>query len=205
MPKDTRVRSFSLNRSRASPYMCSSGDDVKLWDDAMCPICLEIPHNAVLLRCSSSDNGCRPFMCNTSYRHSNCLDQFTNSSLSSPSTSVLRETHEPELLCPLCRGEIHGWTVIEPARQFLNNKARSCSSEKCDFRGTYRELRKHARSAHPNVRPTEVDEERRCDWTRFELERDHDDMLSSIQHFDLYSYVLHIYRTYYPPIYYTYV
>ncbi|XP_039033878.1 uncharacterized protein LOC120169863 [Hibiscus syriacus] len=117
MPKDARVRSASLNRSRASPYTCSSRDDVKLWDDAaICPICLEIPHNAVLLRCSSSNKGCRPFMCNTSYRHSNCLDQFTDSSLSSPSTFVLQKIHEPKLLCPLRRGEIHGWTVIEPTR-----------------------------------------------------------------------------------------
>ncbi|KAH7285801.1 hypothetical protein KP509_33G046400 [Ceratopteris richardii] len=42
----------------------------------MCPICMEIPHNAVLLRCSSYDKGCRPYMCDTSYRHSNCLDQY---------------------------------------------------------------------------------------------------------------------------------
>ncbi|OMO54281.1 hypothetical protein CCACVL1_27929 [Corchorus capsularis] len=88
---------------------------------------------------------------------------------------------EPKLLCPLCRGDIYGWSVVEPARQFMNSKARSCSSESCDFIGTYSELRKHARSDHPLVRPTEVDPERQRDWTRLERERDYEDVLSSIQ------------------------
>ncbi|KAK9022557.1 hypothetical protein V6N11_002809 [Hibiscus sabdariffa] len=88
---------------------------------------------------------------------------------------------QPKLLCPLCRGDIYGWSVVEPARQFMNSKVRSCSSETCDFSGTYSELRKHARSAHPLVRPTEVDPERQHDWTRLERERDYEDMLSSIQ------------------------
>ncbi|KAK8551186.1 hypothetical protein V6N12_039843 [Hibiscus sabdariffa] len=88
---------------------------------------------------------------------------------------------QPKLLCPLCRGDIYGWSVVESARQFMNSKVRSCSSETCDFSGTYSELRKHARSAHPLVRPTEVDPERQHDWTRLERERDYEDMLSSIQ------------------------
>lgn len=228
MPKDRRVGSISFDRSRVSPYPCSSRDakqcqpdnplglglgsaeDVKEWEDARCPICVEHPHNAVLLRCSSFEKGCRPFMCNTSYRHSNCLDQFCKSSVSSPSTTTLQEIPlenrtsasrswrdplpfndqtdavsdlKPKLLCPLCRGEIYGWSVVEPAREFMNSKARNCSSEKCDFSGTYIELRKHARSDHPLVRPTEVDPERQRDWTRFERERDYEDMLSSIQPF----------------------
>ncbi|XWS11838.1 hypothetical protein CRYUN_Cryun37aG0035500 [Craigia yunnanensis] len=169
---------------------------------------MEHPHNAVLLWCSSFEKGCRPFMCNTSYRHSNCLDQFCKSSVSSPSTAMPQEIPlgnmistplswrdrspfydqteagsdlQPKLLCPLCRGEIHGWSVVEPAREFMNSKARSCSSETCDFSGTYSELRKHARSDHPLVQPTEVDPERQRDWTRLEHERDYEDMISSIQ------------------------
>ncbi|XVF26634.1 hypothetical protein REPUB_Repub14bG0035000 [Reevesia pubescens] len=169
---------------------------------------MEHPHNAVLLRCSSFEKGCLPFMCNTSYRHSNCLDQFCMSSVSSPSTAMLQEIPlgsmtsssrswrslssfydqaeagsdlQPKLLCPLCRGEIYGWSVVEPARQFMNSKARSCSSETCNFSGTYSELRKHARSDHPLVRPTEVDPDRQRDWTRLERDRDYEDMLSSIQ------------------------
>lgn len=37
---------------------------------------MEQPHNAVLLICSSCKNGCRCYICNTSHRHSNCLDRF---------------------------------------------------------------------------------------------------------------------------------
>ncbi|KAF3777889.1 hypothetical protein EJ110_NYTH44821 [Nymphaea thermarum] len=48
----------------------------KEWDDASCPICMDHPHNAVLLICSSFDQGCRSYMCDTSYRHSNCLDRY---------------------------------------------------------------------------------------------------------------------------------
>lgn len=228
MEKDRRVRSLSFGRSRVSPYACSSrdakrcrpenplglgfgfgsADDVKEWEDARCPICMEHPHNAVLLQCSSFEKGCRPFMCNTSYRHSNCLDQFCKSSVSSPSTVMLQEIplgnmtyasrsrrdpsalydqteagsdSQPKLLCPLCRGDVYGWTVVQPAREFMNSKDRSCSSETCDFSGTYSELRKHARSEHPLTRPTEVDPERQHDWTRFEHDRDYEDVLSSIQ------------------------
>ncbi|EOY26547.1 Uncharacterized protein TCM_028350 isoform 2 [Theobroma cacao] len=119
MPKDRRVRSLSFDRSRVSPYPCSS---------------------------RGADGGL-----------------------------------QPKLVCPLCRGAIYGWSVVEPARRFMNSKARNCSSETCDFSGTYGELRKHARSEHPLVRPTEVDPERQHDWTRLERERDYEDMLSSIQ------------------------
>ncbi|XP_057961960.1 uncharacterized protein LOC131153573 [Malania oleifera] len=45
-------------------------------DEASCPICMDYPHNAVLLLCSSHDKGCRSYICDTSYRHSNCLDRF---------------------------------------------------------------------------------------------------------------------------------
>ncbi|XP_077229927.1 uncharacterized protein LOC143862730 [Tasmannia lanceolata] len=45
-------------------------------DEASCPICMDHPHNAVLLLCTSHDKGCRSYICDTSYRHSNCLDRF---------------------------------------------------------------------------------------------------------------------------------
>lgn len=48
----------------------------KEWDEISCPICLDHPHNAVLLICRSHEKGCRSFICDTSYRHSNCLDRF---------------------------------------------------------------------------------------------------------------------------------
>ncbi|PNX87734.1 hypothetical protein L195_g043828 [Trifolium pratense] len=49
------------------------------------------PHNTVLLKYSSHDKGCRPYMCNTSYQHSNCLDQFCKSFDSNLSSSKLEE------------------------------------------------------------------------------------------------------------------
>ncbi|KAJ6711722.1 DUF1644 FAMILY PROTEIN [Salix purpurea] len=169
-------------------------------EEIRCPICMEHPHNAVLLQCSSFGKGCRPYMCNTSYRHSNCLDQFRKSSVPSPSTELLQETTsvsnnrtgeelellgqtrhyesglQPKLCCPLCRGEIYGWTVVKPAREFMNSRLRSCSLETCDFSGNYSELRKHSRSEHPFIQPSKVDPQRQLDWTNFEYERYVEDM-----------------------------
>ncbi|KAF9689939.1 hypothetical protein SADUNF_Sadunf01G0144300 [Salix dunnii] len=181
-----------------------STEDAKEWEEIRCPICMEHPHNAVLLQCSSFGKGCRPYMCNTSYRHSNCLDQFRKSSVPSPSTELLQEipsvsnnrTREelellgqtghyesglqPKLCCPLCRGEIYGWTVDKPAREFMNSRVRSCSLETCDFSGNYSELRKHSRSEHPFIRPSKVDPQRQLDWTNFEYERDVEDMAAML-------------------------
>lgn len=70
----------------------------KEWDDALCPICMDHPHNAVLLLCSSHDKGCRSYICDTSYRHSNCLDRFKKmkvnheDSSSQPSSSMPVDT-----------------------------------------------------------------------------------------------------------------
>ncbi|PNX97370.1 hypothetical protein L195_g020599, partial [Trifolium pratense] len=64
-------RSLSHDSSRTSPY--------PKWEEARCPVCMEHPHNTVLLICSSHEKGCCPYMCNTGYRHSNCLDQFCKS------------------------------------------------------------------------------------------------------------------------------
>ncbi|OVA01582.1 Protein of unknown function DUF1644 [Macleaya cordata] len=61
----------------------------KEWDEALCPICMDHPHNAVLLVCSSHDNGCRSYICDTSYRHSNCLDRFKRLAID------LRDTSQP--------------------------------------------------------------------------------------------------------------
>ncbi|KAK7247134.1 hypothetical protein RIF29_42011 [Crotalaria pallida] len=219
MPKFRRVHSPSVDHTASYPYPSNSkndeqckplsslgsADDMKEWDEVRCPICMESPHNAVLLKCSSHEVGCRPYMCNTSYRHSNCLDQFCKSfasHLSSatlqeiPLTSTVSHTREVRLesghplhwvtqlqsniICPLCRGQIHGYMVLEPARSYMNSKPRSCSSETCEFQGTYAELRKHARSEHPSVRPSEVDPSRMSDWTRMQQERSLEDFFSLI-------------------------
>lgn len=240
MPKERRDRSLSHDSSRTSPYPSSSSrvrrsapkttldseENVKEWEDARCPVCMEHPHNAVLLICSSHEKGCRPYMCNTSYRHSNCLDQFcksfsetaetvetspttpqvesdvldTNSSdVQSTEANIIDMQEEgsegfvtmqplscedgakPKLVCPLCRGQIKEWKVVEAARHFMNDKSRSCSCETCNFSGTYTDLRKHARLEHPLVRPSAVDPERQRNWRRLERQRDLGDLLSTLQ------------------------
>lgn len=224
MPKEKRDRSVSFKRSRASPFPCSSSrsrrslpknppeseENVKEWEEARCPVCMEHPHNALLLTCSSHEKGCRPYMCDTSYRHSNCFDQFRKSfaeettplstvehSTSDPmsdemvtncpveiegSTSMFIENQEKKkLMCPLCRGHITGWTVVDSARRFMNAKSRSCACETCDFSGSYKDLRKHARVEHPRVRPSEVDPERQRDWRRLEWQRDLGDLISTLE------------------------
>ncbi|XP_015059934.1 uncharacterized protein LOC107005795 [Solanum pennellii] len=210
MPKGTSVNSFSVNQSRASPYSCSSDNsdldskkslpsvvNEREWEEAKCPICLEHPHNAVLLLCSSRDKGCQPYMCDTSHRHSNCLDQFRKSSavgaqqgegnvsgavfrrqsrgqaLSGASRSHMQK--QRELTCPLCRGHVEGWIVVKAARNFMNSKTRSCALEACNFSGNYAELRNHARQEHPLERPSEVDPMRQSNWTRLGLQREFED------------------------------
>ncbi|XP_068653420.1 uncharacterized protein [Aristolochia californica] len=107
MPKERRARSVSFDRSRVSPFPSSSSsscskqqsssnpsksaEDLKEWEDARCSVCMEHPHNAVLLLCSSHDKGCHPYMCDTSYRHSNCLDQYCKA-FGAESPSSLQES-----------------------------------------------------------------------------------------------------------------
>lgn len=233
MPKERR--DCATSRSRTSPFPCGSSpsllsliknpleneEHVKEWEEARCPVCIEHPHNSILLLCSSHGKGCRPFMCDTSYRHSNCFDQFCKSFGKTPptvpqqeETSLSTATDSPtyrmtldegtpgiqaeriesrlthtdcenkvkgKLVCPLCRGDINGWMVVEPARVFMNAKLRSCACETCDFSGTYSDLRKHARLAHPLVRPSEADPERQRDWRRLERQRDLGDLISTLQ------------------------
>ncbi|KAK2966273.1 hypothetical protein RJ640_018084 [Escallonia rubra] len=242
MPKGRRDRSTSFDRSRSSPFFCSSSSkhslpqiplenekDVKEWEEARCPVCMEHPHNAILLMCSSHEKGCRPYMCDTSYRHSNCFDQFRKSFTEAsptmaqqdeapvPVTNSLFHEETPihalvseatishmqggiseegssarlamacenqeksKLQCPLCRGQINGWKVVEPARHLMNAKSRGCACETCEFSGTYTDLRKHARLVHPLVRPSEADPERERDWRRLERQRDLGDLISTLQ------------------------
>ncbi|TXG63950.1 hypothetical protein EZV62_010944 [Acer yangbiense] len=241
-------------------------------DEISCPICMDHPHNAVLLLCSSHEKGCRSYICDTSYRHSNCLDRFKklraksrNSTTSLPDSSpidhnnhsntsdmnlALRsgliesnenrnlngsnalsvgfsegleenniqnldrqlerhgegnmnlETGDPEsfhemeleeldidnssesslnLLCPMCRGSIQGWEVVEEARKYLNLKKRTCSRESCSFVGNYQELRRHARRVHPTNRPSDIDPSREQAWRRLEHQREYGDIVSAIR------------------------
>jgi hypothetical protein len=82
MPKDPSSRSLLSPKSQgvlSKPYSSygrgvpSSSKFVEdsewkeEWEEATCPICMEHPHNAVLLICTSHDNGCHPYMSDTSY------------------------------------------------------------------------------------------------------------------------------------------
>ncbi len=263
----------------SSSKFVDDGEQKKEWEEATCPICLEHPHNAVLLICASHDKGCRPYICDTSYRHSNCLDQYRKAHDSSDkadgmlggvssivaqgrssqeaidvgrtwgigplrilgtASERLEEEHveggmsttpvglamqgfaaggaeyvsggssvgvdlgrddsggrgslellqgaasgtdadSGHLLCPLCRGKVEGWKVVDAARQHLNRKIRTCAQEACGFSGPYEELRKHARGIHPSARPSDVDPARQRDWRRLERQRDIGDVLSTIQ------------------------
>ncbi|CAI8597460.1 unnamed protein product [Vicia faba] len=168
----------------------------KDWKGATCSVCMEVPHNAILLLCSSYNKGCRPYMCATSHRYSNCFEQYKKvytkatsvssqqltdySTFDSSAGEHNENTKVPELLCPLCRRQVKGWTVVEAARKSLNAKKRSCMQDDCSFVGSYKELRKHVRSKHPSSRPREVDPVREEKWKRLECERERSDVISTI-------------------------
>ncbi|XP_073390889.1 uncharacterized protein [Physcomitrium patens] len=262
-----RYKPYSrYGQSGAQESSSTEGEDSverKEWEEATCPVCMEHPHNAVLLICSSYAKGCRPYMCDTSYRHSNCLDQYrkahelrdtlplasvgeadvsvteqavvnrvddfegerglgpalgrvvrslgesggvdyrreasvevgdvrdgtsgqssAGASNETDNTNTVVPAEDPdagELLCPLCRGKVKGWKVVEAARSHLNQKLRSCAQESCNFSGPYEELRKHARCTHPLARPSEIDRTRQDRWIQLERQRDLGDVLSTIQ------------------------
>lgn len=184
-----RFSPYLENLKKSKKNMGSSGEKDRQWEEARCPICMEHPHNAVLLICSSHGKGCRPYMCDTSRRHSNCFDQFCMLNSVAPSKS--RRDDQPnkfvgcgekknlEFGCPLCRGRITGWVVEESARGYMNSMVRGCALETCDFSGDYGELRRHARLEHPLARPSEADKERLSDWDRRleeELDEDYDEV-----------------------------
>ncbi|OWM84930.1 uncharacterized protein LOC116204047 [Punica granatum] len=201
-PTPYPFRKWGQSISDLCPAKCHKAAEKKDWEDAMCSVCMEYPHNAVLLLCSSHEKGCRPYMCGTSCRYSNCLDQYkkaytkmtmsnnvgpgqgtTNDPIVISDSSALptQKCEVPELQCPLCRGQVKGWTVVEPARAYLNAKERTCMQENCSFVGTYKELRKHVRVEHPSARPREVDPALEQKWRRLERERERDDVISTIR------------------------
>ncbi|PIN07203.1 hypothetical protein CDL12_20238 [Handroanthus impetiginosus] len=173
----------------------------KEWEDALCSVCMEFPHNAVLLLCSSYDNGCRPYMCATSHRYSNCLEQYKKACTkvtSNKNTGLRlrsmddfnysdeeawpdRKSETSELLCPLCRGQVKGWTVVEPARRYLNAKKQTCMQDNCSFVGTYREIKKHVKLEHPLACPRDMDPSLVEKWKKLENERELSDVFSTIR------------------------
>ncbi|KAF7129729.1 hypothetical protein RHSIM_Rhsim10G0198100 [Rhododendron simsii] len=150
MPKEATVPSLSSNRATASPYLSPSKTakiaklrkfldavhrNKKDKEEVRCSICLEPPHNAILLQCPNIEEGCHSYMCHTNNRHSNCFSQFRNST--------------PTLLCPQCKGEVDGWIVLNADRVFMNSRPRRCAVETCEFTGTYLELENHSILEHP--------------------------------------------------------
>ncbi|XP_031372342.1 uncharacterized protein LOC116187632 isoform X2 [Punica granatum] len=160
------------------------------WEDVVCPICLDFPHNCVLLQCSSYDKGCRPFVCDTDHLHSNCLDRFrsaygmtsTSPSEHSSVSDACPENPEGDSrpTCPLCRGEVTGWVIIDEARAYLDRKQRCCEELRCSFTGAFLELQKHARLEHPHARPSKIDPARQLDWENFQQSSEIIDVLSTI-------------------------
>ncbi|GER39769.1 hypothetical protein STAS_16400 [Striga asiatica] len=160
------------------------------WDDVKCPICLDSPHNAVLLQCSSYGNGCRSFVCDTDHLHSNCLNRFKQAngmpsgrklpSISENLQSLDSSPPDGKPACPLCRGEVSGWIVVHKARAHLDEKNRCCEEDKCRFSGTYTELRKHVQLEHPYACPSKIDPARQLDWENFQQSSEIIDVLSTI-------------------------
>ncbi|OMO62953.1 hypothetical protein COLO4_32802 [Corchorus olitorius] len=211
MAKVSKLRKSDSRHRKVNPYLlpsspkkagkgsqkkkCCKASEKKEWEAAKCSVCLEFPHNAVLLLCSSYDKGCRPYMCATSRRFSNCLEQYKkaytkvssvgngsvdNASLVSGAGEPTEKIEVPQLLCPLCRGQVKGWTVVKPVRKYLNRKKRACMQDKCSFVGTYKELKKHVRAKHPLARPRAVDPVLEEKWKKLENERERNDVISTI-------------------------
>jgi hypothetical protein len=213
MARSPRARNLQARERRSVsgdvPSCCwkkqGTGNDVlwtsekKEWKSATCPVCLEHPHDAVLLLCTSHHKGCRPYMCGTDYHHSNCLEHFkeayakeklalgssAESAHALPLTSntelASKQPCVMELACPLCRGEVKGWTVVEPARHYLNRKKRTCIHDGCPFIGSFKELCKHVKTKHPSAKPREVDPAVADEWKKFECEREREDAISTIR------------------------
>ncbi|CAN6196145.1 unnamed protein product [Urochloa humidicola] len=159
----------------ASQELAFAATEKCAWTDATCPICMEFPHNAVLLLCSSHGSGCRPYICASNFQHSNCLDQLVESCRKGSS----EDTDAMELACPLCRGEVKGYTLVEPARKKLNRKRRSCMQDGCSYMGTYRELCKHVKKKHPSANPRAVDPLHASRWKRLLFRSSLQDMICS--------------------------
>ncbi|EOA28299.1 hypothetical protein CARUB_v10024497mg [Capsella rubella] len=185
MPKENLIMCESSNRVRVSPYPLRSSRSKKQqtsespiesgWEDVRCVICMEPPHNAIRLTCSSFSSGCRPYMCDTSVRHSNCFKLFQKNNRKNRLT--------PKTLhCPLCRGEVsHTTKVMKTARRFMNAKPRSCPVDNCDFFGTYTQLNKHLRTEHRGCIPQKVDQQRQPRWEMFERQTEYLDLMTAAE------------------------
>ncbi|KAJ0256714.1 Uncharacterized protein HA466_0096290 [Hirschfeldia incana] len=184
MPKERRVLSVPSNRTRVSPYPLRSSRTKKeeepelpiqtegpsQWEDVRCVICQEPPHNAVLLRCSSSSTGCRAYMCDTSARHSNCFKQYRVKN---------RNRLTKAFNCPYCRGEVYETMKVSGAVRYLNAKPRSCAFEGCVFSGSYSQLKNHLRAEHPGFTGPVVDQGRHREWEQMQRASEYTEVMTA--------------------------
>ncbi|VVA91439.1 unnamed protein product [Arabis nemorensis] len=179
--------------SRVSPYplrSCRSkkqkeaespleSESVSEWEDVRCVICMEPPHNAVLLQCSSFSKGCRAYMCDTSSRHSNCFKQYRRNNNNSTS-----RCNGKTLNCPYCRGEVYGTMKSTCARRFMNARPRCCTMDKCDFSGTYSQLKNHLKTEHPGFTALKLDPWEQHMWEQLEREAEYIEMINARQRWE---------------------
>ncbi|CAH8378927.1 unnamed protein product [Eruca vesicaria subsp. sativa] len=184
MPKERRVLSVTSNRTRVSPYPLRSSRTKKeeepelpiqtegptQWEDVRCVICQEPPHNAVLLRCSSSSTGCRAYMCDTSARHTNCFKQYRVKN---------RNRRTKALSCPYCRGEVYETMKVSGAVKYMNAKPRCCTFEGCEFSGSYSQLKSHLKAKHPGFTGYVVDERRHREWELMQRAAEYREVLAA--------------------------
>lgn len=157
-------------------------------EDVICPICLEIPHNAVLLNCNSYNQGCRTLICDTNDSQSNCLARYkranglppTTNEASSKSLKVIPLSSDSSCTCPFCREKVKGFVVVDEVREYLDMKKRCCEEKKCPYVGNFMELQQHVKQEHRDSRPTEVDPRRQQDWDNLQRFSETRDVLSTI-------------------------
>lgn len=101
------------------------------YEGRRCPVCMDPPHNCVLIDCSSER--CRCYICHTNKLFSNCLEQFANSRVPT---------------CPLCRGQLLGCSIDQRAREYFDEQKRDCPFNNCSFEGSFKELRTHVQREH---------------------------------------------------------
>lgn len=181
MPKERPVPS---NMTRVSPYPLRSSRTQREiqpespiqtqgpgeWEDIKCVICMEPPHNAVLLKCSSFSKGCCTYMCDTSGRHSNCFKQYCRKNRSR-STKAIR--------CPNCRGEVKETIKVSAARRYLNAKPRCCAFDGCTFSGTYTQIEKHLKADHPRYSRPLVDPVRERAWDEMQRAAEYTEIMTA--------------------------
>ncbi|CAF2177251.1 hypothetical protein BRARA_G02024 [Brassica rapa] len=206
MAKQRRVLSVSSNRTRVSPYPLRSSRTKKekepelpiqtegpsQWEDVRCVICQEPPHNAVLLRCSSSSTGCRAYMCDTSARHSNCFKQYRLKNMNRLTKAFN---------CPYCRGEVHETMKVSGAMRYLNAKPRGCAFEGCVFSGSYSQLKNHLKAEHPGFTGPVVDQRRHLAWEQMQRAAEYTEVMTAagiphspqvVQRYSLASYPIEV-------------